>query len=101
MTSILKTLLEPTTTGVRLVHDAVEEVQRVETKSIKARAAFVDQGYSERATPYKIRLRTETQWRRVYATPIGNVSVQYIKSDGKTVSCELALDEALHRAEDD
>jgi len=24
-----------------------------------------------------------------------------IKSDGKTVSCELALDEALHRAEDD
>ena len=101
MSSILSTLLVETETGVRLRNDAVVEVKRVETKSIKARAKQVDQGYSERATPYKIRLRTEDIWRRVYATPIGNVSVFYIKSDGRTVSCETALDEALHRAEDD
>ena len=53
--------------------------------------------YSERPTRYMITLNNETRPRRVYATPIGNVSVLYLKSHGHEIYCETALDYALHR----
>ena len=55
--------------------------------------------YSERPTRYMVTLHGETRPRRVYATPIGNVSVLYIKSHGHFVYCEAALDAALHSRE--
>ena len=53
----------------------------------------------ERPTRYMVTLHGETRPRRVYATPIGNVSVLYIKSHGHFVYCEAALDSALHSRE--
>ena len=55
--------------------------------------------YSERPTRYMITLNNETRPRRVYATPIGNVSVLYLKSHGHEIYCETALDAALYRRE--
>ena len=54
--------------------------------------------YSERPTRYMVRLTGENRWRRVYAQPIGNVSVIYLKVKGKDIYCEMALEWALHRA---
>jgi hypothetical protein len=86
----------------KLKHDSVERVERVETNTTLA-AQYKGQ-YTERQTPYMIKLRGEKRLRRVYATPIGNVSSMYFKVYntavlGGVVYCELALDEALHRAE--
>ena len=53
--------------------------------------------YSERAIHYMVLLYGETRKRRVYATPIGNVSVVYLKVRGEIIHCESALDSALHR----
>lgn len=87
----------------KLKHDAVERVERVENNT--TRAAQYKGPYTERMTPYMIKLTTEKKLRRVYATPIGNVSSMYFKVYSREVAsgyifCELALDEALHRPED-
>ena len=55
--------------------------------------------YSERPTRYMVTLHGETRPRRVYAAPIGNVAVFYLKSQGHTIYCETALDSALHSRE--
>ena len=75
----------------RLAPDAIESVERVEVSGL------VRGEYSERPTPYMVTLRGETRKRRVYATPIGNVAVFYLKILGETVYCETALDNALYR----
>ena len=51
--------------------------------------------YSEQPTDYKIRLRGEKIWRRVYATALGNVHVIYFKSRGHTIYCKRELKRAL------
>ena len=61
-----------------------------------ASAAYAGQ-YSERPIRYKVQLVGETRKRRVYACPIGNVSVMYIKVCGRKVYCETAIDAAMHR----
>ena len=74
-------------------HDAIRRVDIVESP-------YRYYGpYSERPTRYMITLNNETRPRRVYATPIGNVSVLYLKSHGHEIYCETALDYALHRNE--
>jgi hypothetical protein len=90
--------------GWRLKSDSIERVERVENNTTKA-AQYKGQ-YTERATAYMIKLKGENRLRRVYATPIGNVSVMYFKVYNRAVSsgviyCETALDEALNRAVDD
>ena len=57
--------------------------------------------YEERPTAYKVKLRGEKRKRRIYTTPIGNVSVVYLKSEGLNIYCETALDSALSRTEDE
>ena len=76
---------------IQLKHDAIRHVDIVEVP-YKYR---VD--YSERPTRYMVTLNGEKRPRRVYATPIGNVSVLYLKSHGHSVYCEAALDAALYR----
>ena len=78
---------------IRLKRDAIRQVDIVELP-YKYRG-----DYSERPTRYMVTLNNETRPRRVYATPIGNVSVLYIKSHGHFVYCEAALDSALHSRE--
>jgi len=83
---------------------SIERVERVENNTTKA--AQFRGPYTERQTPYMIVLKGNKRLRRVFATPIGNVSVFYIKVYNRTVGngvvyCESALDEALNRAEDD
>ena len=75
----------------RLAPDAIESVERVEV------SGWVRGEYSERPTPYMVTLKGENRRRRVYATPIGNVAVVYLKILGETVYCETALDNALYR----
>ena len=75
----------------RLSYDAIESVERVEVSGL------VRGEYSERPTPYMVTLKGEKRRRRVYATPIGNVAVIYLKILGETVYCESALDYALQR----
>ena len=76
---------------IRLKHDAIRRADIVELP-YKYRG-----DYSERPTRYMVTLHGETRPRRVYATPIGNASVLYIKSHGHFVYCEAALDAALYR----
>ena len=78
---------------IRLRHDAI---RHVEIKELPDRH-YPD--YSERPTRYMVTLRGETRPRRVYAAPIGNVAVFYLKSQGHTIYCETALDSALHSRE--
>ena len=78
---------------LRLKHDAI---RRVDIKEMPDRY-YGD--YSERPTRYMITLNNETRPRRVYATPIGNVAVLYLKSHGHEIYCETALDAALHQKE--
>ena len=78
---------------IRLKRDAIRRVDIVELP-YKYRG-----DYAERPTKYMVTLNNETRPRRVYATPIGNVSVLYIKSHGHFVYCEAALDSALHSRE--
>lgn len=90
--------------SLRLKHDSIVEVRRVENNT--TRAAQYKGPYTERPTPYMIRLKGEKRLRRVYATPIGNVSALYFKVYNTAVIngvvyCETALDEALHRPVDE
>ena len=78
---------------VRLKHDAVEEVQLDEI----TRSTAEQYPYSERPSPYKVRLVGEKRQRRVYAAPIGNNAAYYLKTKSGIVYCELAVDAALHR----
>ena len=78
---------------IRLKHDAICRVDIVELP-YKYRG-----DYSERPTRYMVTLNNETRPRRVYATPIGNVSVLYLKTHGHEIYCESALDAALHSRE--
>ena len=78
---------------IRLKHDAIRHVEINELPS-----RYYGQ-YSERPTRYMITLHGEKRPRRVYATPIGNVSVLYLKSHGLEIYCETALDAALYRKE--
>ena len=71
-------------------------IRRVEIKELPDRY-YPD--YVERPTRYRVTLNGETRPRRVYATPIGNVSVTYLKSPGHEIYCEAALDAALHHKE--
>ena len=78
---------------IRLKRDAIRRVDIAEpTQRYRGQ-------YSERPTRYMVTLNGETRPRRVYATPIGNVSVTYLKSHGHEIYCEAALDAALHRKE--
>ena len=76
---------------IRLKHDAI---QHVEIKELPDRY-YPD--YSERPTRYMVTLKYEKRPRRVYATPIGNAAVLYLKSHGHEIYCEAALDAALYR----
>ena len=74
--------------------DAIEHVYREELKSSQ-----YAQAYSERASAYTIKLKGEKRKRRVYVTPIGNVSVMYLKTQDHWsghIYCETAVDQALH-----
>ena len=51
--------------------------------------------YSEQPMKYKIQLRGEKIWRRVYATQLGNAGVVYFKSRGRNIYCERELERAL------
>jgi hypothetical protein len=87
----------------KLKNYSIVRVERVETNTSKS--AQYKGPYTERQTPYMILLQGEKRWRRVYATPIGNVSSMYFKVYNTAVPsgvvfCELALDEALHRPGD-
>ena len=77
---------------VRLNADAIETVLRVEGISTK----YPRSVYGERSTSYMVILQGEKMRRRVYAQPIGNVSIMYIKHSKVTIFCELALDQALN-----
>jgi len=89
----LKTLTNTDSKGItRLNHDAIEAVLRVENITTR----YPRSAYGERSTPYMIILPGEKQRRRVYAQPIGNVSIMYIKIKGNAIFCETALDQALH-----
>ena len=79
---------------IRLKRDAIRHV------GIKELPNRYYPAYSEQPTRYLVTLNNETRPRRVYATPIGNVSAIYLKSHGHTIYCETALDNALHRNEE-
>ena len=51
--------------------------------------------YSEQPMNYKIQLRGEKIWRRVYVTQLGNAGVVYFKSRGHDIHCERELERAL------
>lgn len=72
--------------------DAIESVWIKELPSMQ-----YDHGYRERPSRYMIKLYGENRKRRVYAQPLGNVSVLYFYTNGKRIYCESALDAALHR----
>ena len=101
----LRRLCDITDSGAwKLKHDSIVKVERVENNTTKA--AQYRGPYTERQSPYMILLKGESRMRRVFATPIGNNSVFYFKVyntaiQGGVIFCELALDEALNRAEDD
>ena len=59
-------------------------------------ASYTVQQYGERPSPYKVILKGEKIRRRVYVTPIGNVSVYYLRTKLGVIYCEIALDAALH-----
>ena len=73
-----------------------DAIRRVDIRELPHR--YVSD-YSERPSRYMGTLKRETRPRRVYAKPIGNVAVFYVKSQGHTIYCETALDSALHSRE--
>lgn len=77
---------------ITLAFDAFEEIKE-DTTPMEVRYPKGD--YSERPLSYMVKLKGEKRWRRVYATPIGNVGVVYLKSGGKNLYCETALDHML------
>ena len=76
-----------------LEHNAIDTVSRDETP-VQYRCPRSQ--YSERPTAYVVTLNGSTRKRRVYATPIGNVSAVYLKIKGQIVHCEAALDHRMH-----
>ena len=76
-----------------LEHNAIATVNRDETPM---QYRYPRSPYSERPTDYVVTLNGSTRKRRVYATPIGNVSAVYLKIKGQIVHCEVALDHKLH-----
>ncbi|UTN92887.1 hypothetical protein SEA_BIRDFEEDER_21 [Microbacterium phage Birdfeeder] len=95
----MSTIQELKTEDGKLKADAIKAVKIKELMS--KQEIMGHQSYSERPTHYMIQLQDQNLWYRVYATPIGNVSVVYIKAGGRITYCETALEEALARAEDD
>ena len=93
MSTIDKDLIDTTDKGVyNLKHDAIKQVL---IKYLQYSRTYQD--YNERPSPYVIVLKGENRMRRVYVTPIGNVSVMYIKSKYyRHIHCEVAVDEALN-----
>ena len=73
-----------------LEHNAIATVNRDETPG------YPRSEYSERPTAYVVTLNGSKRKRRVYATPLGNVSAVYLKIKGQIVHCEVALDHRLH-----
>ena len=51
--------------------------------------------YSEQPTRYMVQLKGDKRLRRVYATPLGNVAVTYLKTRNQIVYCETDLERAL------
>lgn len=90
-------LLQETNGVTRLKEDAIKSVF-LEPFAFSALNLF---GYREQPSAYKVKLRGEKRKRRIYTTPIGNVSVVYLKSEGVYIFCETALDSALNRTEDE
>ena len=76
-----------------LEHNAIATVSRDEAP---VQCRYPRSDYSERPTAYVVTLNGSKRKRRVYATPIGNVSVVYLKINGQIVHCETALDHRLH-----
>ena len=76
----------------RAVDDAIERVD-IDTTPLAYR---YPRPYGERPTRYMVTFRGETKRRRVYATPLGNVFVFYVKTRGEQVMVETALEVALH-----
>ena len=76
-----------------LEHNAIATVGRDETP---VQCRYPRSDYSERPTAYVVTLNGSRRKRRVYAKPIGNVSVVYLKINGQIVHCETALDHRLH-----
>ena len=74
-----------------LEHNAIATVSRDETP---VQCRYPRSG--ERPTAYVVTLNGSKRKRRVYATPIGNVSGVYLKINGQIVHCETALDHRLH-----
>lgn len=83
---------------VRAEYDAIESVHFDNTPFL---TRYSPLGYAERPTHYMVVFQGERRKRRVYATPIGNMAVFYIKTKGQQVYVELALDAALHRKGED
>ena len=82
-----------TTNGVtRLERDEIESVFIKEVHS----GIYPRGEYSERPSRYLVQLRGEKRKRRVYACPIGNVSVVYLKVGKELIYCEMSLDHALY-----
>lgn len=89
-------LVDTSDNGVgNLKLDAIEDVKIIITSTTK-----YYNGYRERPSSYVVKLKGESRWRRVYLTPIGNVSVCYIKSEGSYYYCEAALEEARMRQDE-
>ena len=76
-----------------LEHNAIDTVSRDETP---VQCRYPRSDYSERPTAYVVTLNGSRRKRRVYAKPIGNVSVVYLKINGQIVHCETALDHRMH-----
>jgi hypothetical protein len=88
--------IDPNKDQPTLKHDAVDKLflRDVPTSGIRN-----PDPYSERPSRYMIILKGERIKRRVYTTPIGNVSVMYIKTKQGVVFCETAVDEAVQAGE--
>jgi hypothetical protein len=48
---------------------------------------------------YKIKIKGDNRFRRVYIGILGNTTTQFIESKGNTIYVEAAMDEALYRKE--
>jgi hypothetical protein len=78
---------------VRAEYDAIDSVFIKEVMT----GLYPRSAYCERPTRYLVKFAGESRKRRVYVTPIGNVSVMYVKTSNGLVYCETALESALHR----
>ena len=67
-------------------------IERVETRELPYRHRAP---YSEQPTRYMVQLKGSKRLRRVYATPLGNVAVTYLKSRNQIIYCETELERAL------